>query len=177
MNPKSFVLLASALAASFAAQADETASALVGGAVPGVPTFSLPMPDSEPSTDGAIYWDALSVFDGDASTKMDDYAYYGVGTARGVVGFDAGTPRHVTGIRVRQTSGYDDRNQKVKLLGSNDNANWTTVVENTGTVVSHEAFTELAAVEGTEKYRYFQIADSVVNDLTDVERAFIPIAA
>lgn len=169
MNLKSFVFLASAFAASFAASAEETTSALVGGAIPGVPTYSLSMPDAEPSTDGAIYWDALSVFDGDASTRMDDYAYYGVGSARGVVGFDAGTPRHVTGLRIRQTSGYGDRNQKVKLLGSNDGADWTTVVENTGTVVSHEAFTELAAVEGAAKYRYFKIADSVVNDLTDVE--------
>ena len=88
----------------------EEASALVGGVVPGIPTFSLGMPLCEPEkwgvTGDELYWDALSVFDGNESTKMDDNAYYAAGSARGVIGYDAGTARHITGMRVKQTSSY-----------------------------------------------------------------------
>lgn len=152
--------------------ADETTS-LVGGVVPGLPTFSLGMPQSEPEkwgvTGDELYWDAFSVFDGVSSTKMDDYAYYGVGSARGTIGFDAGTPRHITGILVKQTSSFGDRNQYIKLQGSNDGETWVTVVENTGTIVSASEFTTLAAKEDVASYRYFKIVDSTVNDLLDVE--------
>lgn len=164
---KPISLVAAILAGGFAGAEDSATP--VGGVVPGLPTYSLEMPSSEPNTDGSPYWDALSVFDGDAATKMDDYAYFGSGAARGVVGLDAGTPRHVTGMRIRQSSGYGDRNQSVKLLGSNDGENWTTVVANNGTVVGADDFTTLSAIADVGRFRYFRIADSVVNDLTDVE--------
>ncbi len=165
---KPISLVAAILVGGFAGAEDSVSP--VGGVVPGIPTYSLEMPSTEPDTNGALYWDALSVFDGDATTKMDDNAYFdGVGTARGIVGFDAGTPRHVTGMRVRQSSGWSDRNQSIKLLGSNDGENWTTVVENGGTVVGTSDFTVLAAKANVGSFRYFKIADSIVNDLADVE--------
>lgn len=151
----------------------EDTSTLMGGVVPGTPTFSLGMPSSEPEkwgvTGDELYWDALSVFDGDSNTKMADYEYYGVTSARGVIGYDAGTARHITGMRVKQTSSYGDRNQYIKLQGSNDGETWTTVVENNGTVVGNSSFTEIAANADAGSFRYFKIVDSVVNDLTDVE--------
>lgn len=152
----------------------EALAALTGGVVPGLPTHSLGMPSCEPPegwgvSNDSLYWDALSVFDGDPATKMDDYAYFGVSSARGSINFDAGTARHVTGMRIKQTSAFGDRNQNVKLLGSNDGETWENVVENAGTVVGNAEFTELAARPGVGRFRYFRIDDSVVNDLTDVE--------
>ena len=170
---KRVISVLAALMGSCLVWADET-SALVGGVVPGIPTFSLGMPLCEPdlpwgATGNELFWDALSVFDGNESTKMDDNAYYDAGSARGVIGYDAGTARHITGMRVKQTSGWPDRNQYIKLQGSNDGETWTTVVENTGTIVGNSSFTEIAANTEAGSFRYFKIVNSKVNDLTDVE--------